>query len=131
MEKFMSWNWWNDLFDSDYQQRRDLLKQEDEIRSIESSLDARSNDLKVRIEKLETQNDELKLVCVALLHTLIERDLITKDSFIQLAQQIDAADGRQNGRYEGTILPQPEPPSKREIKIDFRAAREKPESFNS
>lgn len=124
-------SWLDYIFDSDHQQREDLLKHEDQIRYLKSSLRTQSHDLEVRVEKLADENAEIKLVCLTLMHTLINHDLITKESFIQLAQQIDAEESRQNGWYKEGILPKPEPPLKPEIKIDFSSARHKSESFNS
>lgn len=123
-------SWFDYIFDSDHRQRRDLLKHEDEIRYLRSSLLTRLNDLEVRFRKLEHENAELKSVCLALLHTLIDHNLVTQESFVELAQQIDK-NGRQNGQDEGGILPKPKSPSKSDIKIDFSSARQRPESLDS
>lgn len=122
---------WSDyVFDSDYKQRRDLLKQRDEIDSLNHSLYARSDKLALRIKQLEHENAEIKLVCLTLLRTLINHDLITEEGFIQLSQQVNAETEAQHGRSEGRILPKPEPPPKQDIKIDFSSARQKPKSFD-
>ncbi len=113
-------------------QHRKIIQHENRIESLSNSAHTRSNDLSKRVDELERENARIELVCVALLRTPIDRQLITKEGFIELARQIDAEDGRIDGRYHGgEIIPKPEPQPNAEIKIDFNSARQKPGSFNT
>jgi hypothetical protein len=122
---------WSDyLFDSDRKQRKDLISHQEEIHDLHQD----NADLEARIEKLERENGEIKLVCLALIEALTDRELITEQSFMEIVRRIDREDGTQNGQYKGRILhklqPQSEPLSKQDIKLDFSSAKQKPESFN-
>jgi hypothetical protein len=112
-------------------QHRKIIQHENRIESMSNSAHTRSNDLSKRVDELERANARTELVCVALLRTLIDRQLITKEGFIELARQIDAEDGKIDGRYNGEIIPKPEPQPNAEIKIDFNSARQKPGSLNT
>jgi hypothetical protein len=122
-------SWLEYMFDSNWKQRRDLNRQGEWMSRVAASDRNRANELEARVKKLESENAELNVVCRALLQTLIDRDLMTKESFIQLTQQIEAENRQQYGRNESGILPKPEPLN-RPVRIDFSSARQKPESFN-
>lgn len=119
------------VFDTENFQYRKVIQHERTIENLQNSAHIKSNDLKIRVDELEKENAKIELVCVALLRTLVDSKLITKEGFIELARQIDAEDGRIDGRYGGEILPKPESPPKSEIEIDFSSARQKPESFKT
>jgi phage shock protein A len=111
------------------QKIEDINKQHEWISQVVDSHSKRASDLERRVKQLEVENTELNTVCRALLHTLIDRDIITKENFIQLARQIAAETSQQYGRSESGILPKPEI-AETPIKIDFTTARQKPESLN-
>jgi hypothetical protein len=119
------------VFDSENFQYRKVIEHESKIENVISSAHIQSSDLRIRVDELEKENAKIELVCVALLRTLVDSKLITKEGFIELARQIDAEDGRIDGRYGGEIIPKPESPLKSKVKIDFSSARQKPESFNT
>jgi hypothetical protein len=119
-------------FDSDSAQRRDLLAHDYELQYLGNRIETQSDKLAVKVNQLSRENAELKLVCRTLVQTLIDRDIITQESFIQLARQLEREYHQQNGQDEVLIIPQrePEPEPSGEIEIDFSSARQKPESFN-
>jgi hypothetical protein len=123
---------WSDyLFDSDRKQRKDLISHQEEI----GDLHIENANLEARIEKLERENGEIKLVCLALIEALTDRELITEQGFMDIVRRIDREDGTQNGQYKGRIIhklqPDLEPLPKQDIRLDFSSAKQKPESFNT
>ena len=79
---------WDHLFDSNYRQRNDINWQAAEIQTIRKSIDRKCHQLSVRIDQLEKENAETRLICDALLQTLIRHDLITEEGFAELAEQV-------------------------------------------
>lgn len=115
------------LFDSEYRQRNDINRQAEKIQSVQSSMYRESDRLTERIRVLEGENAETKLVCMTLLQTLVQHDLITKESFIELAQKIkvEADEHTPNSRLK--IIPESVmSPPKKSVSIDFSQARQKP-----
>jgi hypothetical protein len=118
-------------FDPENFQSRKVIQHESTIENLRDSAHIESAGLRMRVDELEKDHAKIELVCVALLRTLVNSQLITKEDFIQLVRQIDAEDGRIDGRYGGEIIPKSESLQRSEIKIDFNSARQKPESFNT
>ncbi|MGF1525167.1 MAG: hypothetical protein ACFBSF_22815 [Leptolyngbyaceae cyanobacterium] len=119
------------LFDSDFRQRRDLNENREQVDRLSYTLRRRADDLASRIEELEDENSELKLVCLALMQTLVEHDLMTEEGFLQTAEQIRANVANRRGQFTGRILPEPEPKStlRSGVGIDYTSARQKPKSL--
>ena len=119
------------LFDSDFQQRRDLNENKDKVDRLSYTLRRKADDLASRIEELENENSEIKLVCLTLMQTLIEHDLMTEEGFLRTAEQIRTDIGSRRGQFTGRILPEPEPQStvRSGVGIDYTSARQKPKSL--
>ena len=88
--------------------------------SIHADTEARLQD---RIKALEKEQDEIHLICFALMRTLVLQDLITEADFIQLANKI-REETHDRAQHSVSF-----PPAKQPIHIDFSNSKQKPNSL--
>ncbi len=81
-----------------------------------------SGTLSDRIEELERDNRQLKLVVGCLLEQLVAKGLATREELTRLAEQIDALDGAADGGFDGQVTiqsgPGPKPPEAKRSNLD-------------
>lgn len=105
-------DFWDTFFDSDHRQRRDIesLRKSEAARKRAENRNLRSlDDQQARIEALEQQFGELRLVCQTLLTTLKESGTVKPEQISEVMHRIDAADGVVDG--QSTPRGPDEPPS--------------------
>lgn len=106
-------DFWDTFFDSDHRQRRDIeaLRKSSVARQRAENRNRRSlDDQQDRIDALEQQVGELRLICQTLLTTLKETRVVKPEQIAEVMHRIDAADGVVDGQ---STPPRPEePPTK-------------------
>jgi hypothetical protein len=99
--------WGRTMLLGDIGNRLDIEDTENEISRIKRSLRSaasidQSQDQKLR--ELENENAELKLYMAALIRLLLSKGTISGDELTKLVDEIDGADGKVDGTYNGSIL---------------------------
>ncbi len=92
---------WDYLFDNEWRQRSDIesLKQ-----GLRRSVHVRSLSAikqKERVDRITDELPVLALYCRTMLTLMLEKGLVTRDEFLARMHQIDASDGRLDGRFTG------------------------------
>ena len=87
-------------------QQLDLEDQRQEIESLRSQLassrvSARGG--KDDFERLQAENDELRLYLAAIVRLLISKGLVSQEEMRQVVDAVDAEDGSHDGRYRGSL----------------------------
>ncbi len=87
-------------------QQLDLEDQRQEIESLRSQLTgsrASSRGGKEDLERLQADNDELRLYLAAIVRLLISKGLVSREEMQQVVDAVDAEDGSRDGRYRGDL----------------------------
>lgn len=58
-----------------------------------------------RLDRLATENAELKLYLAAITRLLVDRGVISADELARVVDRVDREDGRADRRYDGPISP--------------------------
>lgn len=98
--------WGRYLLLGDLGQQLDLTDQKKEIDSLRQELRrsrASSHDATGDIERLQEENDELRLYLVAVVRLLISKGIVSGEEMRKLVDAIDAEDGMRDGRYKGKL----------------------------
>jgi hypothetical protein len=56
-----------------------------------------------RLERLEEENDELRLYLAAVVRLLMTKGLVSRNEMQEFVEAIDAEDGAADGRFDGPI----------------------------
>lgn len=96
--------WGRYLLLGDLGQQLDLADQRDEIENLRDELRrsrARSpgNDM----GQLQAENDELRLYLAAIVRLLTSKGIVSREELQRVVDVIDAEDGKQDGRYRGSV----------------------------
>jgi bifunctional N-acetylglucosamine-1-phosphate-uridyltransferase/glucosamine-1-phosphate-acetyltransferase GlmU-like protein len=78
---------------------REISKLKQQIRNS-TSVDLNQDQ---KISELENENAELKLYMAALIRLLLSKGAITNDELTRMVEEIDGADGRVDGKFNGSI----------------------------
>ena len=84
----------------------DLADQKAEIGNLRAELSRRrssSYDSTQDINRLQAENDELRLYLAAIVRLLISKGIVTKGEMQQFVDVIDAEDGSVDGKYKGEV----------------------------
>ncbi len=92
----------------DWGQQMDIQEQRREIESLRHEMrhrrpDRGEGDLSVRVDRLERENDELRLYLASLVRYLGNKGLLQREEFASLIDAVDAEDGASDGRFRGEI----------------------------
>lgn len=84
------------------EQRREIqrLKRRMVARHAPSQFDNTESDL----DRLQEENDELKLYVATLFRLLVSKGITTQDEVRSLIETIDAEDGAADGKFEGDVI---------------------------
>ncbi|MDF7826085.1 hypothetical protein P4B35_18790 [Pontiellaceae bacterium B12227] len=99
--------WGRTMLLGDIGNRLDIEDTENEISKLKRSLrKAASVDMSQdqKIHALENENAELKLYMASLIRLLLSKGTISAEELTSLVDEIDGADGKIDGRYNGAIL---------------------------
>ncbi|MDF7798365.1 hypothetical protein P4C99_02760 [Pontiellaceae bacterium B1224] len=99
--------WGRTLILGDIGNRLDIEDTENEIARLKRSLRTaasidQSQDQKIR--KLESENAEMKLYITSLIRLLLSKGAISAEELTKMVDEIDGADGKVDGKYDGAIL---------------------------
>ncbi|WOO40171.1 hypothetical protein [Rubellicoccus peritrichatus] len=98
--------WGKYLLLGDFGQQLDLEDQKEEIRSLRKRIslnNATNSSVTQRLERLEKENDELKLYLSSLVVLLKNTGAITKDQLENVVEMVDGYDGKIDGKHKGGI----------------------------
>ena len=99
--------WGRYLLLGDLGQQLDISDQKEELERLRAevqSRDASSPDASSAIQRLQQENDELRLYLAAVIRCLVSKQVITGDELKQIVNLVDAEDGAQDGRFSGPIV---------------------------
>lgn len=89
-------------------QQLDIEEQRKQIQDLKNTVRSESNrasqSVKLRLDILERNCDEMKLYMAALVRYLVAKGSVDAREFESLIDGIDAEDGTADGRYKGNIL---------------------------
>jgi hypothetical protein len=86
----------------------DLPDHQAEIENLKEQLRSRPDvpaSVEQRLERLQRDNDELKLYLAAVIRLLVARKLATPDDMRALVAAVDREDGVEDKKYTGPLLP--------------------------
>jgi hypothetical protein len=98
--------WARTLFLGDIGNRLDIEDTERDISGLKREIRGSFNkDMSQdrKIEALITENAELKLYLASIVRLLASKNIISSSELNAMVEQIDAEDGRVDGRYRGSI----------------------------
>jgi hypothetical protein len=105
----MGWGRWFLL--GDIGQQLDLADQQAEIESLKWELQrqrpAATPSIEKRLERLQRENDELKLYLTGVVRILVAKKIATIDEIKALVTAVDREDGALDNTYKGPIVPEP------------------------
>ena len=91
----------------DWGQQMDLADQKVELESLRDELrrsrGASSDSNRGDSERLQAENDELRLYLAAVVRLLISKGLVSQEEIRQVVDVVDIEDGTLDGRYEGRL----------------------------
>ena len=102
----MGWGRW--LLLGNLGQQLDLSDQKEEIDRLRNELRGRRLPFAStgqRLDRLQDENEELKLYLTALMRLVLARKLATLDDIKTIVEAIDSEDGTLDGRHGGPVLP--------------------------
>jgi hypothetical protein len=106
-EDAMGWGRW--LLLGDLGQQLDLADHEADIERLRQELRSKQADsasVEERLDKLQRENDELKLYLAAVLRLLISKNIATPDDIKTVIAAVEREDGREDHTYSGPLLPE-------------------------
>ncbi len=97
--------WGRMLLLGNWGQQMDIQDQKKEIEALRTEVSRQKRSTGAdRIAELERENAEMRLYLAALIRYLISNGTIDLNDFRVLIDEIDRADGRHDGGYEGKVL---------------------------
>lgn len=97
--------WGRMLLLGNWGQQMDIQDQKKEIEALRAEVSRQKRSTGAdRIAELERENAEMRLYLAALIRYLISNGTIDLNDFRVLIDEIDRADGRHDGGYEGKVL---------------------------
>jgi hypothetical protein len=82
-------------------QRREITHLRKEMRRQARAAGA---DVARRLEELEAENDELKLLMATLIRYLVGKGHVDVSEFRELVDAVDAQDGSADGKFDGRVV---------------------------
>ncbi len=98
--------WGRTLFLGDIGNRLDIADVEQEVQRLRKNMHAGEHNDTVQdnaIEQLIYENAELKLYLAALIRLLISNSTVSQEDIEKMVSELDASDGRMDGKYDGWI----------------------------
>ncbi|MCF7958224.1 MAG: hypothetical protein K9M57_07245 [Phycisphaerae bacterium] len=98
--------WGRTLFLGDIGNRLDIEDTERDISSIKREVESsfhKDMDQDQKIHTLINENGELKLYLASLVRLLRAKDIITAQELTAMVDQVDASDGKADGKYDGSL----------------------------
>jgi len=99
--------WGRTLFLGDIGNRLDIEDTERDIAALKRKIQRRHQSDQSQdkaIQRLEAENEELKLYLTSLVRLLMRKDVLSKEELETMVAVIDAEDGRQDGKSSGAII---------------------------
>ena len=97
--------WGRMLLLGNWGQQMNIQDQKKEIEALRTEVSRQKRSTGAdRIAELERENAEMRLYLAALIRYLISNGTIDLNDFRVLIDEIDRADGRHDGGYEGKVL---------------------------
>ncbi len=87
-------------------QQLDIQDQNQEIQNLRRELvmsRASAGGGKEDFERLQAENDELRLYLAAVVQLLVSKGVISRDELRRVVDAVDAEDGEKDGRYNGPL----------------------------
>lgn len=81
----------------------DAMRQQ--LDSLNSRQVTRTADQRELLQQLQDENAQMKLMLMALMNLAVSKNLVSREELAKVIDAIDAADGRRDGRFTGTIGP--------------------------
>ena len=103
----MGWGRW--LILGDISQQLDISDQKRELERMRGELHARrlaSKSTGARLDRLQEENEELKLYMAALIRLVLAKRVATIEDVKLIVDAIDSEDGSRDGRHAGRVLPE-------------------------
>jgi hypothetical protein len=84
----------------------DLQAEIDSLKQQIRAKQAAPSSAEQRLEKLQQENDELKLYLAAILRMMVAKKLATVDEIKALVAAVDREDGVEDRKYKGPVVPE-------------------------
>jgi hypothetical protein len=92
----------------DWGQQMDIEDQRRELSSLSRRVrsESRQRDVELadRMDRLERENDELRLYLASLVRYLGSKELLDKAEFARLVEVVDVEDGQADGGFDGPVV---------------------------
>lgn len=98
--------WGRFLLLGDLGQQLDLADQKSEIENLRNELRgsrAAGHGDAGAIERLQAENDEMRLYVAAIVRLLISKGIVSREEMRQVVDAVDAEDGTRDGGYRGKM----------------------------
>lgn len=106
-------------FIRDHSQNKRIDRNYKRINSVEGD----TEDLKERVDRLETENADIRAVCLSLFRVLAEREILTEEAFIQSWRAAQSSSSEDWLRlYLQVNPPRPPIPRRKRRSVDFTDA---------